>query len=46
LSRQSKLAQAQPPAHSVITKNVPEGGLAVARGKQVTIADWKRPTKK
>ncbi len=30
---------------STITKDVPPGGLAVARGKQVAIAGWKRPTK-
>ncbi len=33
-------------AGSVITKNVPEGELAVARGKQITVPDWHRPTKK
>ena len=30
---------------STITKNVEAGALAVARGKQVGVADWKRPTK-
>jgi bifunctional UDP-N-acetylglucosamine pyrophosphorylase / glucosamine-1-phosphate N-acetyltransferase len=32
-------------AGSVITKNVPEGDLAVARGKQVTVTGWRRPSK-
>jgi len=31
---------------STITKDVPEGALSVARGKQVTIANWARPAKK
>ena len=31
---------------STITKDAPAGALSVARGKQVTIADWKRPAKK
>jgi bifunctional UDP-N-acetylglucosamine pyrophosphorylase / glucosamine-1-phosphate N-acetyltransferase len=31
---------------STITKDTPAGALSVARGKQVSIADWKRPTKK
>ena len=31
---------------STITKNVNDGELAVARGKQVAIADWVRPAKK
>ena len=30
---------------STITKDVPAGALAVARGKQVAIANWQRPTK-
>jgi bifunctional UDP-N-acetylglucosamine pyrophosphorylase / glucosamine-1-phosphate N-acetyltransferase len=30
---------------STITKDVPAGSLAVARGKQVSIADWARPAK-
>ncbi|MFP5484368.1 MAG: bifunctional UDP-N-acetylglucosamine diphosphorylase/glucosamine-1-phosphate N-acetyltransferase GlmU [Gammaproteobacteria bacterium] len=30
---------------STITKDVPAGALGVARGKQVSIADWQRPTK-
>ncbi|KAF1046436.1 bifunctional UDP-N-acetylglucosamine diphosphorylase/glucosamine-1-phosphate N-acetyltransferase GlmU [Xylophilus sp.] len=29
---------------STITKDAPAGALSVARGKQVTIPDWKRPT--
>jgi bifunctional UDP-N-acetylglucosamine pyrophosphorylase/glucosamine-1-phosphate N-acetyltransferase len=33
-------------AGSVITKDAPAGELTVARGKQTTIAGWKRPTKK
>jgi bifunctional UDP-N-acetylglucosamine pyrophosphorylase/glucosamine-1-phosphate N-acetyltransferase len=32
-------------AGSTITKDVPAGTLAVARGKQVAIAGWKRPVK-
>ncbi|HET7794914.1 MAG TPA: bifunctional UDP-N-acetylglucosamine diphosphorylase/glucosamine-1-phosphate N-acetyltransferase GlmU [Rhizobacter sp.] len=31
---------------STVTKNVAAGDLAVARGKQVTIAGWQRPQKK
>ena len=31
---------------STITKDVPAGALSVARGKQVTIANWTRPEKK
>ncbi|GAA4423791.1 bifunctional UDP-N-acetylglucosamine diphosphorylase/glucosamine-1-phosphate N-acetyltransferase GlmU [Acidovorax lacteus] len=31
---------------STITKDVPAGALAVARGKQVGIAGWQRPAKK
>jgi bifunctional UDP-N-acetylglucosamine pyrophosphorylase / glucosamine-1-phosphate N-acetyltransferase len=31
---------------STITKDTPVGALSVARGKQVSIADWKRPAKK
>jgi bifunctional UDP-N-acetylglucosamine pyrophosphorylase / glucosamine-1-phosphate N-acetyltransferase len=31
---------------STITKDTPAGALSVARGKQVSIADWKRPAKK
>lgn len=30
---------------STITKDTPAGALTVARGKQVSIANWKRPTK-
>ncbi|MDP1956519.1 MAG: bifunctional UDP-N-acetylglucosamine diphosphorylase/glucosamine-1-phosphate N-acetyltransferase GlmU [Polaromonas sp.] len=30
---------------STITKDTPAGALSVARGKQVSIADWKRPVK-
>ena len=30
---------------STITKNVPAGALGVARGRQVSIADWQRPAK-
>ncbi len=30
---------------STITKDVPAGALGVARGKQVSIADWQRPAK-
>jgi bifunctional UDP-N-acetylglucosamine pyrophosphorylase/glucosamine-1-phosphate N-acetyltransferase len=32
-------------AGSTITKDVPPGTLAVARGKQVAIEGWKRPVK-
>jgi bifunctional UDP-N-acetylglucosamine pyrophosphorylase/glucosamine-1-phosphate N-acetyltransferase len=32
-------------AGSAITKDVPDNALAVARGKQVTIDGWQRPTK-
>ena len=31
---------------STITKNTPPGALSVARGKQVSIANWSRPLKK
>ena len=31
---------------STITKDAPAGALSVARGKQVSIANWKRPAKK
>jgi bifunctional UDP-N-acetylglucosamine pyrophosphorylase / glucosamine-1-phosphate N-acetyltransferase len=31
---------------STITKDTPAGALSVARGKQVSIANWKRPLKK
>ena len=31
---------------STITKNTPPGALSVARGKQVSLANWKRPVKK
>jgi bifunctional UDP-N-acetylglucosamine pyrophosphorylase/glucosamine-1-phosphate N-acetyltransferase len=31
---------------STITKNTPAGALSVARGKQVSVANWKRPLKK
>jgi bifunctional UDP-N-acetylglucosamine pyrophosphorylase/glucosamine-1-phosphate N-acetyltransferase len=30
---------------STITKNTPPGALSVARGKQVSIANWSRPVK-
>jgi bifunctional UDP-N-acetylglucosamine pyrophosphorylase/glucosamine-1-phosphate N-acetyltransferase len=30
---------------SVITKDTPDGALSVARGKQVSIANWRRPVK-
>jgi bifunctional UDP-N-acetylglucosamine pyrophosphorylase/glucosamine-1-phosphate N-acetyltransferase len=30
---------------STITKDVPAGQLAVARGRQTGIADWQRPRK-
>ncbi|ABM40882.1 glucosamine-1-phosphate N-acetyltransferase / UDP-N-acetylglucosamine pyrophosphorylase [Acidovorax sp. JS42] len=30
---------------STITKDTPPGGLSVARGRQVSIANWKRPAK-
>jgi bifunctional UDP-N-acetylglucosamine pyrophosphorylase / glucosamine-1-phosphate N-acetyltransferase len=33
-------------ASSTITKNTPAGALSVARGKQVSIANWERPKKK
>jgi bifunctional UDP-N-acetylglucosamine pyrophosphorylase/glucosamine-1-phosphate N-acetyltransferase len=33
-------------AGSVITEDVPDAGLAVARGKQRNIEGWQRPTKK
>jgi bifunctional UDP-N-acetylglucosamine pyrophosphorylase / glucosamine-1-phosphate N-acetyltransferase len=33
-------------AGSTITKDTPPEALTVARGKQVSIANWKRPTKK
>jgi len=33
-------------AGSVITENAPPGELTLARGRQVTIAGWKRPQKK
>jgi bifunctional UDP-N-acetylglucosamine pyrophosphorylase/glucosamine-1-phosphate N-acetyltransferase len=31
---------------STITKDTPPGALTVARGKQTSIANWKRPQKK
>jgi bifunctional UDP-N-acetylglucosamine pyrophosphorylase/glucosamine-1-phosphate N-acetyltransferase len=31
---------------STITKNTPAGALSVARGKQVSVANWTRPLKK
>lgn len=31
---------------STITKDTPPGALSVARGKQISIANWARPTKK
>jgi len=33
-------------AGSTITKNAPAGELTLSRGKQITIAGWKRPEKK
>jgi bifunctional UDP-N-acetylglucosamine pyrophosphorylase / glucosamine-1-phosphate N-acetyltransferase len=33
-------------AGSTITKDTPAGALSVARGKQVSIANWQRPVKK
>jgi bifunctional UDP-N-acetylglucosamine pyrophosphorylase / glucosamine-1-phosphate N-acetyltransferase len=33
-------------ASSTITKDTPAGALSVARGKQVSIANWERPKKK
>jgi bifunctional UDP-N-acetylglucosamine pyrophosphorylase/glucosamine-1-phosphate N-acetyltransferase len=33
-------------AGSTITKDAPAGQLTLARGKQVTLEDWKRPAKK
>ena len=30
---------------STITKDVPAGSLAVARGKQIALAGWQRPVK-
>jgi bifunctional UDP-N-acetylglucosamine pyrophosphorylase/glucosamine-1-phosphate N-acetyltransferase len=32
-------------AGSVITKDVPEGALAVTRARQTTVAGWERPRK-
>jgi bifunctional UDP-N-acetylglucosamine pyrophosphorylase/glucosamine-1-phosphate N-acetyltransferase len=31
---------------STITKSTPPGALSVARGKQISVADWQRPKKK
>ena len=31
---------------STIVEDVPAGALAVARGRQVNLADWSRPVKK
>lgn len=39
-------AMATTAAGSTITKNVPKGQLAIARGKQKVIDGWQRPTKK
>jgi bifunctional UDP-N-acetylglucosamine pyrophosphorylase/glucosamine-1-phosphate N-acetyltransferase len=33
-------------AGSTISKDAPAGELTVARGKQLTVRGWKRPTKK
>ena len=33
-------------AGSTVTKDVDDNGLAVARGQQRNVANWKRPTKK
>jgi bifunctional UDP-N-acetylglucosamine pyrophosphorylase/glucosamine-1-phosphate N-acetyltransferase len=30
---------------STVTKDTPAGALTVARGKQLTVANWKRPRK-
>ena len=30
---------------STITKSTPAGALTVARGKQMSVAHWQRPTK-
>jgi len=38
-------AQATIGAGSVITKDAPSGELTVARGRQLTLAGWKRPVK-
>jgi bifunctional UDP-N-acetylglucosamine pyrophosphorylase/glucosamine-1-phosphate N-acetyltransferase len=39
-------AQATIGAGSVITRDAPAGELTVARGRQLTLAGWQRPTKK
>ena len=39
-------AQATIGAGSVITKDAPAGELTVARGRQLTLAGWQRPTKR
>ncbi|MBD8874440.1 bifunctional UDP-N-acetylglucosamine diphosphorylase/glucosamine-1-phosphate N-acetyltransferase GlmU [Rhodanobacter sp. DHB23] len=39
-------AQATIGAGSVITRDAPAGELTVARGRQLTISGWQRPTKK
>jgi bifunctional UDP-N-acetylglucosamine pyrophosphorylase/glucosamine-1-phosphate N-acetyltransferase len=31
---------------STVTKDTPPGALTVARGKQMTVANWTRPQKK
>ena len=31
---------------STITKDTPPGALSVARGKQLSVANWQRPQKK
>jgi bifunctional UDP-N-acetylglucosamine pyrophosphorylase / glucosamine-1-phosphate N-acetyltransferase len=33
-------------AGSTVCREVPSGGLTLARARQVTVADWKRPTRK
>jgi bifunctional UDP-N-acetylglucosamine pyrophosphorylase/glucosamine-1-phosphate N-acetyltransferase len=33
-------------AGSTVCREVPSGGLTIARARQVTLGDWKRPTKK
>ena len=33
-------------AGSVVTKDTAAGALTVARGKQIQVANWQRPTKK
>jgi hypothetical protein len=44
--RRAAKAGANEGAGSTITKDTPPGALTVARGKQTSIANWKRPQKK